>query len=51
MKLSVSVYLEGSVETLGYDLIAVTRMACRSLSDIALELSFDTDSRSRLFPC
>jgi len=36
---------------IGDDLVAVIRTACRGLSDIALDVSFGTDSRGRLFPC
>jgi hypothetical protein len=29
----------------------VIRAACRDLSDIAVDVSFGTDSRSRFLPC
>ena len=50
-EMSVSVSLEGPVESLVDDLVAVIRTACRGLSDIALDVSLGTDSRSRIFPC
>jgi hypothetical protein len=50
-EMSVSVSLEGRVESFGDDLVAVIRTACRGLFDMALDVSFDIASRSRLFPC
>jgi hypothetical protein len=47
----VSVSLEGPVESLGDDLVAVIQAAWRCLSDIAMYVSLGTDSRSRLIPC